>query len=47
MPQAVPYTYTDGSLALYEMLDMMNEDGVLDAAADLTAISSYQYQKTN
>lgn len=45
--RAVPYTYTDGSLTLYEMLDMMNEEGLLDAAADLTVISSYQYQKTN
>lgn len=45
--RAVPYTYTDGSLAIYEMLDMMNEEGLLDATADLTAISSYQYQKTN
>lgn len=45
--RAVPYIYADGNLALYEMLDMMNEAGVLDPAADLTAISSYQYQKTN
>lgn len=44
--RAVPYTLADGSLVLYEMLDMMNEEGLPDAGADLTAISSYQYQKT-
>lgn len=44
--QAVPYIYTDGSLALYKMLDMMNEEGLLDPTADITAISEYQYQKT-
>lgn len=45
--RAVPYTYSDGSLTLYETLDMMNEEGLLDAAADLTAIASYQYQKAD
>lgn len=44
--RAAPYTYADGSLVLYEMLDMMNEEGLLDPAADITAISEYQYQKT-
>lgn len=44
---AVPYTYADGNLVLYEMLDMLNEDGLLDAEADLTEISTYQYQKIN
>ena len=42
----IPYTYTDGNLTLYEMLGM-DKEGLQDATADLTALSSYQYQKTN
>jgi len=42
----IPYVYTDENLTLYEMLSM-DKEGLLDAAADLTAISSYQAQKTN
>ena len=44
--RAVPFTFENGTLTLYEMLDVMNEDGILDPAADLTSMSSYQYQKT-
>ena len=44
--RAVPFTFENGTLTLYEMLDVMNEDGLLDPAADLTSIASYQYQKT-
>jgi len=40
------YIYADGNLTLYEMLSM-DKDGLLDPAADLTTISSYQYQKTD
>lgn len=42
----IPYIYADGNLTLYEMLSM-DKDGLLDPAADLTTISSYQYQKTD
>lgn len=42
----IPYTYTDGNLTLYEMLGM-DKEGLQEATADLTALSSYQYQKTN
>ena len=44
--RAVPFTFENGTLKLYEMLDIMNEDALLDPAADLASIASYQYQKT-
>lgn len=42
---AVPYTYEDGSLALYEMLDVLNTEGIDDPAADLTQIAGYQFER--
>lgn len=44
---AAPYVYADGSLTLYETRDILNDEILLDPAADFPAVSSYQYQKNS